>query len=142
MSTIQFSRSPRFDKVARIFMMVVGGFLMMIIFALIFGFILKFLWNATVVELFALPAISYWQAIGLFILAKFFFGFGHGWGSQHQNHKKQQEQWQQWCGRKPEHEPGAADDETLQKYWEEEGKEAYEAYLNARNKGQQDGPDT
>ena len=127
MNTIQFSRSPRFDKVARIFMMVVGGFIMMLIFALIFGLILKFLWNATVVEMFALPAISYWQAIGLFILAKFFFGFGHGWGVPHQDHKKHHEQWRQWHGRKSPQESGPGDDESLQKFWEQEGKAAYES---------------
>ena len=141
MNTIQFSRNQRFDKVARIFMMVAGGFLMLIIFALIFGFILRFLWNATVVEMFSFPTISYWQAIGLFILAKFFFGFGHGWGQQHYN-KQQHEKWQQWCGQKSEHEPGQADDMMLQKYWEEEGKDAYEAFLASQKQGQQDEPDT
>jgi len=138
MNTIQFSRSPRFDKFARIFMMVVGGFFMMIIFALIFGFLLKFLWNATMTDLFALPAIGYWQAIGLFILAKFFFGFGHGGGFQQQYHKKHHEHWQKWWGPKPGDKPEPVDDETLQRYWEEEGKAAYEAYIAARDKGQED----
>ena len=141
MSTIQFSRSPRFDKTARIFMMVVGGFLMMIIFALLFGLILKFLWNSTVVELFALPTIGYWQAIGLFILAKFFFGFGHGWGFQHQYNKETHKQWHKWHGRKSEGEQIADNDEMLQKYWEEEGKAAYESFLASRGEGQQDEPE-
>lgn len=140
MNTIQFSRSPRYDKAARIFMAVVGGFFMMVIFALIFGFLLKFLWNATMTELFAMPAINYWQAIGLFVLAKFCFGFGHGGTFQHQYHKKHHEQWQRWYGQKPGDSKEPADDEMLQKYWEEHGKEAYAAYLAARDKGQADNP--
>ena len=119
-------------------MMVVGGFLMMIIFALIFGLILKFLWNSTVAELFALPTIGYWQAIGLFILAKFFFGFGHGMGFQHQYNR---EYHKQWHGRKSAGERTPDDDETLQKYWEEEGKAAYESFLTARQQGRKGEPE-
>jgi len=141
MNTIQFSRSPRFDKFARIFMMIVGGFIMMIIFALIFGFLLKFLWNATMTELFALPAISYWQAIGLFILAKFFFGFGHGGGFQNHYNREHQKQWRKWRGHKPDEQTVTADDELLQKYWEAEGKAAYQAFVAERDKEQRDEPE-
>lgn len=47
----------------------------------IFGFIVMWLWNALLPELFKLPAISYWQAVGLFLLSRILLGgFGGGRG--------------------------------------------------------------
>lgn len=47
----------------------------------IFSTIVMVLWNALLPELFRLPLINFWQAAGLFILAKIFFsGFRPGWG--------------------------------------------------------------
>jgi len=34
------------------------------------------LWNALMPEIFNLPVLSYWQAAGLLVLARLFFGFG------------------------------------------------------------------
>lgn len=142
MSTIQFSKRHDENRFGRVFMMVMGGLFMVIIFALIFGFLLKLLWNATIVELFGLPAITYWQAIGLFILAKFLFGFGFGGQHHHYNdRKKQHERWKEWCSSKPEGTSEQNDDEMLQKYWQEEGRQAYDAYLAARKEGRSDWPD-
>ena len=46
--------------------------------AILFGYILMSLWNWLMPELFDLPMITYWQAVGLFFLAKILFGFGGG----------------------------------------------------------------
>lgn len=40
----------------------------------IFGFLIAWLWNHTMTEVFGLPRIHFWHAIGLFVLAKLFFG--------------------------------------------------------------------
>lgn len=37
--------------------------------ALLFGFPIKWLWNAVVPEIFGLPTITYWQAVGLNMLS-------------------------------------------------------------------------
>ena len=38
----------------------------------------KYLWAATLTPIFALPEITYWQAVGIIILARLVFGgFGH-----------------------------------------------------------------
>jgi hypothetical protein len=42
-----------------------------------FGFITMALWNALLPEIFNLPVINFWQAAGLLILARLFFGSGH-----------------------------------------------------------------
>ncbi len=45
----------------------------------VFGYVLMALWNWLVPPLIGWKAIDYWQALGLFVLARILFGFGgHG----------------------------------------------------------------
>ncbi len=55
--------------------------------AALMGVVVKWLWNGLVTDIFDLRAISYWEGVGLFFLAKIFFGFGGG-GSSSSNKKK------------------------------------------------------
>lgn len=53
---------------------------------LLTGFIVMMLWNGIMPEVFGLGILSIWQAIGLFILARFLFGRSKGprsWGKRH-----------------------------------------------------------
>jgi ABC-type multidrug transport system fused ATPase/permease subunit len=60
-----------------------------------FGFIVMWLWNWLVPELFNGPVIGYWQTLGLFILAKILFsGIGHGQAQSHDHrHRQTKEYW-------------------------------------------------
>jgi len=56
-----------------------------------FSVVAMFLWNALMPEIFGLKALSYWQALGLLVLARLLFGGlgpghwrGHG-GFHHKN---------------------------------------------------------
>ncbi|QNL49551.1 hypothetical protein H8S90_22955 [Olivibacter sp. SDN3] len=40
------------------------------------GYVVMWLWNHTITEIFTVQKISFWQALGLFILCKILFGFG------------------------------------------------------------------
>jgi len=42
------------------------------------GFVVMQLWNGLMPAIFHLGIITYWQALGLFILCKVLFGFGKG----------------------------------------------------------------
>jgi hypothetical protein len=53
-----------------------------IAFVAIIGAIIAGLWNALMPEIFDLPAISFWQALGLFLLSRVLFGHFGGWGSR------------------------------------------------------------
>ena len=67
-------------KARRIFIpaaFVVGGLAFAAVIALLFGLILMALWNWLMPEIFGLPAISYWQAWGLVLLAHILFKGGH-----------------------------------------------------------------
>ena len=44
------------------------------------GLIVVVLWNALMPEIFGLPSIGYWQAVGLLVLSRLLFGgFFRGW---------------------------------------------------------------
>ena len=97
----------------------------------VFGWVIQLLWNATIADMFGLAAISYWQAVGIFILAKILFGFGFGGSSTpSQKKKKKQENALDQDETEPEsagvHDP--ADEASFQKFWQEEGKQAYEDF--------------
>ena len=58
----------------KIFGAVVGGIALVILLAFGFGYLVKVLWNWLMPSLFGLKTITYWQGVGLIILAKLFFG--------------------------------------------------------------------
>jgi hypothetical protein len=49
----------------------------MAVFAFIGGNIVRLLWNWLVPSLFGLPAVTFWQALGVLALCRILFG-GHG----------------------------------------------------------------
>jgi len=65
----------------------IKGFFIGAAFIFLFGFISMSLWNALVPDLFHGPILSYWQALGLLLLAKIFFGGFRGRGGWHGGHK-------------------------------------------------------
>lgn len=53
----------------------------MTLFAALGGQIVRLLWNALLPELFGVPAVTFWQALGLLILCRILFGgFGMSGG--------------------------------------------------------------
>lgn len=51
-----------------------------IVFVGVIGLVLSGLWNALMPAIFGLPLISFWQALGLFLLSRIFFGHFGGFG--------------------------------------------------------------
>lgn len=127
MISIQYSEDPRQRKVQKFAVWTVIGLAGAVVFGLLFGLLIQFLWNATLAEMFGLPLLSFWQAIGLFVLAKLFFGFGAGSSSRSNRRRKRSRNHQ--GGREGSADVSKlADDETFKKFWQEEGKESYEAF--------------
>ncbi|MDO9576912.1 MAG: hypothetical protein Q7J16_03425 [Candidatus Cloacimonadales bacterium] len=54
--------------------------------AFMFGWIVQLLWNATITPIFGVNAITYWQAVMLFILFKILFSSHYNVHKEH--HKK------------------------------------------------------
>jgi Ca2+/H+ antiporter, TMEM165/GDT1 family len=64
--------------------------------AIVFGFVVEMLWNWLMPAVFGLHAITYWQALGLFLLGKILFGGFRGrpgWGGGHWRHRMK-ERWE------------------------------------------------
>lgn len=108
---------------------VVGWVLIFAIFIIgfiaLFGFVFQYLWNWLMPDIFGLITITYWQGIGLMILAKIIFGgFGDGdkdskcspEDSSKRTKKSSKKDFSKW--------------ELYDAYWKEEGEAAYEDYKN------------
>ena len=68
-----FKHRMKTKKYGRIARWVILGIFAAIGFALLIGFIIMLLWNWLMPAIFGLVTISYWQAVGIIILAKFLF---------------------------------------------------------------------
>jgi len=97
-----------------------------IVFLLLFGYGFMLLWNWLMPDVFGLPVLSYWKAVGILVMAKLLFGNFEGKG--HKKHSKQ--------GRKHfrnrRNASGKGDFskwEFYDTFWKEEGEQAFEAYV-------------
>jgi hypothetical protein len=60
-----------------------------------FGWLVMRLWNWLAPEVFGWHPITFWQALGLFLLSKILFGgFRGGWGRRGQWDRSMQERWE------------------------------------------------
>lgn len=58
-------------------MMLGGAIIVWIIMLFVLSWVLKWLWNMTVPEVFGLKTITFWQAFRLIIIAAILFGGGN-----------------------------------------------------------------
>ncbi|OQD44059.1 hypothetical protein [Croceivirga radicis] len=92
-------------------------------------YVLMRLWNWLAPDLFGWQTINYWQALGLFVLAKILFGFG-GEGSKCRPKKyKKKKKWKAKCDMRKDF----SDWKFYDDYWKDEGEASYKAYV-ARKK--------
>jgi hypothetical protein len=66
----------------------IPGILLIVIAAVaIFGAIVQHLWNWLIPSIVGLRAITFWQAVGLLVLSKIFFGGFRGRNGMHWRHR-------------------------------------------------------
>ena len=106
---------------------IAGAFLL----GLLFGNVIMWLWNWLMPKFFGLSTITFWEGLGLFLLARILFGFGsssHSEDSGRKHHKKNhhhggeadKKDWKDW--------------EYYDDWWEEDGKTAFHAYAERKKK--------
>jgi len=72
----------------------IAGFIALaIVGVIVFGSIVMLLWNALMPEIFHLPIINFWQALGLLLLAKILFSGFRGGGPKGRMKHKLSEKW-------------------------------------------------
>ncbi|AOW21893.1 Asp23/Gls24 family envelope stress response protein [Urechidicola croceus] len=93
--------------------------------AILLGFVIMWLWNWLMPDLFGLTTITYWQAVGIFALSKILLGsFGGGCknndskdaDSSCNGSKKDFSKWKHY-----------------DKFWKEKGEQAFEEYTESKN---------
>ena len=118
-------------KCLRITGWVAMGLTLAVVFALVFAFLVQWLWNHLLPDIFGVKMITYWQAVGLIILTKLLFGVA---GPHHWPHRrKHPRRWQSHPAWRQKNAPYAdiADEDWryYEQYWQEQGKAAFEAYV-------------
>lgn len=73
-------------KIAGIIFLAIAG-------VVVIGSIVMLLWNALMPDIFHLPQINYWQALGLFLLTKILFSGFRGGGPKGRMKDKLREKW-------------------------------------------------
>jgi hypothetical protein len=111
----------------------IGGAVWAVVIAFLLGYFVMLLWNWLMPMLFSLKTIGYWQAFGIILLARFLVGsFGHGGGGGRQKHfhyhgdegSEWEDDGKDWGGHSKWKYYG--------KYWKEEGKEAFDKYVERK----------
>ena len=99
--------------------------------AILFGFIIMWLWNILMPEIFGLPLISYWQAVGLFILTKILFGSGRRgrkkYYSKYSSRKHSKHRLKSFFGN--DCKSDFSNWQHYDKFWKEEGEQAYKTFV-------------
>jgi hypothetical protein len=116
----------------RIVGMGVLGLVTAVVFGFIFGYFVMHLWNWLMPGLFGLGMIDFWKAFGLVLLARLLFGgLGHH-GPPHHKFKHHHRHHGEWGGCNDESwgpKGGWREQENFDEWWWEEGKGAFEHYL-------------
>ncbi len=104
-------------------------------FILVFGAVIMWLWNALLPDLFHFGTITYWQAVGLAVLARLLFGSMHHGHSHGRHGKFSRWGYRRHGGTDPRCYPGESKWSYYDQYWNEEGEKAFNDYV-ARKSGQ------
>ncbi|MEC3907429.1 hypothetical protein VOI54_10395 [Tamlana sp. 2201CG12-4] len=120
-----FKHKMRGKSPGEIVGMIIFGIIAVIGLAILFGFIIMWLWNWIMPELFGLTTLTYWQAIGLFILLKILLGGCGGFGGNNSSKNTK-------CKKEPKGEFSKW--KHYDKFWKEEGNKAYEEYIERTTK--------
>jgi hypothetical protein len=107
-------------------------------FTLLIGFVVMWLWNSLMPQLFHLGIITFWQAIGLAILARLLFGVSH-MGRKHWGHRG----WRHHGGCCNDHGHSHGDKhgdcqcnsdkwKYYDQYWEEEGEKSFDKFVKSK----------
>jgi hypothetical protein len=110
---------------------VILGISAFLAFAFLLGIFIVYLWNWLMPALFGIKTITFWQAIGILVLARIIFGGVRAGGHSHGMHYKKHAN---HCSHNHHmHTAPYAKWAFYDEYWEEEGEKRYEEYVRKKN---------
>ncbi len=137
-------------KVAWKVLKIIGMVILGIAVFVLLGFVVMWLWNWLMPEIFGLTEITYWQAIGIFILAKLILGgFGKTESKSNKKAKKgtirheikkeikkefDKEFEKDHAKEKKEH---SDYDEMYETWWKTQGEKSFDEYMNNLDKDEE-----
>ncbi len=127
----------KIKKIVKVIFMVLFGAVAIVALAFLFGYVVMLLWNWLLPAIFGLGTITFWQAVGIVILAKLLFGGFGGSSGKSGRRKKNLEKRMKHRLRERCSETGIKEWRYYDQYWAEEGKAAFEAYVERSKKGSQ-----
>jgi hypothetical protein len=116
------TQRKKIKKVVTVIFWMIFGTIAMAAFALVFGYVVMLLWNWLMPTLFGLGTIGFWQAVGVLVLVKLLFG-GFGFNKFGGRSGRMKSRFKEKCREK-----GLSKWQHYDKFWQEEGKAAYETY--------------
>ncbi|WP_299228659.1 hypothetical protein [uncultured Psychroserpens sp.] len=122
-----FTHKFREKSPIEIFVMIVFGAIFISGLVILFGYVVMWLWNWLMPDIFGLPLLSYWQAVGLFILLKLLLG-GCSMGS---GNKKSSKDSNKKC--KDNSKTDFSKWKYYNKFWEEEGDKYFQQYVERQS---------
>jgi hypothetical protein len=124
---------PRFFKYI---LYALGGLALAGGLAIIFGYFVMLLWNWLMPGIFGLVTITFWQAVGIIILARIFFG-----NFKRKHHDSFRKPWfkhrSYQCGSKGKH--SWKNWRHYESFWEEEGEPAFQKYVERKSTVKENG---
>ena len=112
------------------------------LFALVFGYVVKWVWNMLMPALFGFNEITFWQAFGIVILAKLLFGgFSPHRHDRGYRYDRLPHDWRFPWNRFRDHRQDLKSNYRNWKYyhgfWHDEGQAAFEAYVDRKKREEQ-----
>lgn len=119
-------------KVIKIVAFVLLGIIAAAALAIVFGILVKWLWNALMPDIFGLPEIGYWQAVGLVVLAHVLFGSGHG--THHHERSSRKKKKKAVSAGETEMSPFHREmEQDYAEFWRDEGRETFRSWMQKEN---------
>ena len=124
---LQRNGEPKIIYILKIIGLTILGLIGAVALAFLFGYVVVWLWNWLMPELFGLKIITFWQAVGLIILARIIFG-----GFKHSPRDHRPDKFSSRRKRIFKHHPFDKRWKYYEDYWKEEGKEAFDDYVKRK----------
>lgn len=125
--------SSKVEKFVRSAVKIVFIAILILVFILLFGYVFMRLWNWLMPDIFGLITLTYWQAIGLLIMAKLIFGGfeGRGPGKNRWKSKNTGRTKSRWMCK-----DDFSDWKHYDTFWKEEGETAYKTYVETKEENE------